>query len=1001
VSSVPPPLPADAIAVVGMAGRFAAAADVDELWQAVRDGRELITYYDRDDLVARGVPAEMVDHRDYVASRGALPDPLGFDAQFFGYSAREAELMDPQQRLLLETAWHTAEDAGLRPSAIPGRVGVFAATAPPTYTAAFPPPFGIDPMEVQLGNDTDFAAARISYKLGLDGPSIGVSTACSSGLTAVHLACQSLMNGDADTAFALAASVRLPADRGLLRAPGSILSGDGHCRPFAADADGTVEADGSAGVLLRRLDDALADGDRVYAVIVGSAIGNDGSDRVGFTAPGVEGQRRIIEAALRYADVRAVDVAYVEAHGTGTRLGDPVETRALAAVYGTADRAEPCRFGSLKSNLGHLNHAAGIAGLIKVVLSLKHCELAPSLHLGNGLNPELDLAGGRLRVQSHLEPWPATYPRRIAAVSSFGMGGSGAHVVVTAAPATQVPSHPSPGALEVLPLSARSPEALAAATADLAVWLARHPDADLRDVGHTLREGRTALPYRTVVVGRDHEEVIAALASARVPHQPVAGGDGTVLIFPGQGAEQPGMAATLYHSEPAFRRYLDNALDCLPADDRATLRMYLLDAEGGGSGTALAQPALFATEYAKAQCWEAAGLEVTGMIGHSVGEFAAACLAGVLSFEDAMRLVAARGRLVATTGPGAMLAVRLSPEQLRDRLRDQDGWDLAAHNADVECVLSGEAAVLDTIAGKLRSDGVGTMPLHVPHAFHSHRLDPVLAEFSALVDRVERCPPSRPYVSCVTGTWITGDQAVSVDHWVRHLRGTVRFAEAVRAALSAGTSTFVQLGPGRMATSHVKRARANAVVFVGDDHLPRPGVAQAWACGATVSWPATGRRIALPGYPFQRRTYVLGPAAAATATNRPPSARLQLTERFHAEALGPVAERVRPSAPAPTHPVTTRHPRPPMATPYRRAGDKLQAAIVDLLEELLNTDGIGVDDDFSELGWNSLLATTLASRIAADRKLDVDPHTVFDASTAARLATAIATLDGEPDQAQP
>jgi phthiocerol/phenolphthiocerol synthesis type-I polyketide synthase E len=883
-------LPADSIAVIGMAGRFAGAQDVDELWSALREGRELITRYERSDLLARGVPKTVVDHPDYVAARGALADPLGFDAQFFGYSAREAELMDPQQRLLLETAWHVAEDAGLRLSDLPGRVGVFTATAPPTYTATYRPLAGVDPMEIQLGNDSDFGASRISYKLGLDGPSIGVSTACSSGLTAVHLACQSLMNGDSDTAFALAASVRFPADRGLIRMPGSILSGDGHCRPFAADADGTVEADGSAGVALRRLEDALAEGDRIHAVIAGSAIGNDGSDRVGFTAPSVGGQRRILEAALRYADVTPAEVAYVEAHGTGTRLGDPIETRALAAVYGTADRAEPCRFGSLKSNLGHLNHVAGIAGLIKVVLSLTHGELPPSLHVGTGLNPDLDLANGRLMVQSRLEQWPTAYSRRVGAVSSFGMGGSGAHAVLVMA-LTVPPIADDLETPEVVPLSARSPEALSTAASRLASWIVDRPDLALADVGHTLREGRTSLPYRAVVVGRDRDQIVAQLGSVHVPRQPVAAVDGSVLVFPGQGAERAGMAAAAYSSDWRFREHLDETLDALPAAERAKLRSYLLDPQDAGHGTALAQPALLAVEYSQAQAWQAAGLEVAGMIGHSVGELAAASLAGVFSIADAMRLAAARGRLVAKSGPGAMLAVRLAPAELRKRLSSFDSWDLAAHNCDDECVLAGEPATIQAIGAALRADGIDFIPLEVEHAFHSRLLDPLLGEFAGHVAAAAPSAPRRPYLSCVTGTWITARQAMSVDHWVAHLRGTVRFVDAVRTALSDGNTVFVQLGPGRSAATNVRRLGASAIV--GDDHPPTSGVAHAWASGATVTWPAaTARKVTLPGYPFQRRDYVLGPASVAEPPGGPPSTRLSVSDWFLAETYGPAAPAV-------------------------------------------------------------------------------------------------------------
>ena len=970
-------LPDDAIAIVGMAGRFAAAEDVSEFWRALLEGRELITHYTRDDLLSRGVPESVLDHPDYVAARGAITDPLGFDAPFFGYSPREAQLMDPQQRLILETAWHIAEDAGVRPTEMRGRVAVFAATAPATYTRSFPPPADVDPLEVQLGNDVDFAAARISYKLGLDGPSVGVSTACSSGLTAVHLACQSLMSGDADTAFALAASIRFPADRGLIRIPGSILSGDGHCRPFAADADGTVEADGAAGVLLRRLDDAIADGDRIYAVILGSAIGNDGSDRIGFTAPGVDGQRKIIEAALRYAEVDPSQVAYIEAHGTGTRLGDPVETRALADTYGVPGRSEPARFGSLKSNTGHLNHMAGIAGLIKVVLSLESGQLAPSLHLDDGINPDLDLAEGRLQPQTRLEPWPAVASRRIAAVSSFGMGGSGVHMLVTTAPAAPPVAAPVDGREVLLPLSARSPEALAATVTGLSDWLKQNPDADLRDVAHTLHEGRTPMLYRTAVRARSATEAVQALATADTTRAPVDITGGTAVIFPGQGAEHPGAATRAYEQDAEFRRHLDACLDALPRGERGEVRSYLLDAAHPQRGTDIAQPALFAMEYARARCWQTAGLEWTAVFGHSVGEFAAACLAGVFAMEDAMRVVAARGRLISTTGPGAMLAMRLAPDELRERLAGVDGWDLAAHNAEDESVLSGTVDALAVVEAKLRSYGVSSLPVEVTHAFHSHLLDRVLAEYGEVIAGVTRHAPLRPLISCVTGTWITPEQATSVDHWVQQARGTVLFAPAVRTALDSGTSVFVQLGPGLMAASNLRRSQAQAVVVPGDEYTPQDGVGQAWARGATIRRPSSGRRIGLPGYPFEHRDYAFPTAVARGAGTE--------TETATASAA-------RPPVAVTSAYGTRRYPRPPLATLYRPAADALEARIIGLVEDELSTDGIGADDDFFELGWDSLLAIGLASRLSGDLGFEVDADVVYDAPTAALLATELERL---------
>lgn len=971
--------PDDAIAIVGMAGRFAAAESVPEFWRAILDGRELITFYTRDELLARGVPESMVDHPDYVPARGAVSDPLGFDAPFFGYSPREAQLMDPQQRLILETAWHIAEDAGIRPDEMHGSVAVFAATAPATYTRWFPPPAEVDPLEVQVGNDVDFAAARVSYKLGLDGPCVGVSTACASGLTAVHLACQSLLSGDSDTAFALAASIRFPADRGLIRVPGSILSGDGHCRPFAADAEGTVEADGAAGVLLRRLEDALADGDRIYATILGSAIGNDGSDRIGFTAPGVEGQRKIIEAALRYAQVDPAQVGYVEAHGTGTRLGDPVETRALAAIYGVPGRAEPARFGSLKSNTGHLNHVAGIAGLIKVVLSLESGQIPPSLHLESGVNPDLDLADGRLRAQDRLEPWPATFPRRIAAVSSFGMGGSGVHMLVTTPSATPPPVVAPSGAHQVLlPLSARSPQALASSVNALKDWFDRNPDANLRDVSYTLHKGRTPMLYRTAVLAGTVPGASRALATADITRAPVDIAGRTAVIFPGQGAEHPGAATRAYEEDVEFRRHLDACLDALPTGERAEVRSYLLDSAHPKLGTDLAQPALFAMEYARARSWQTAGLEWTAMFGHSVGEFAAACLAGVFSMEDAMRVVAARGRLVSTTGPGAMLAVRLAPKELSKRLAGIEGWDLAAHNADDESVVSGGIHPIAAVDAKLRSDGVSTLPVEVTHAFHSRLIDPALEEYREVIASVVRNGPSQPYISCVTGTWATAAQATSVDHWIQQVRGTVLFASAVRTALNAGTSVFVQLGPGLMATSNLRRSRAAAVVVSSDGYASQEGVGQAWARGATSRCRTDGRRIGLPSYPFEHREYSFA-AAVEPGINAPPV----------------VAPETSPDAQATASSRARRYPRPPMATTYRPPADALEARIIEFVEGELNTDGIGADDDFFELGWDSLLVMGLASRLSDDLGFKVDPDAVYDGPTAALLATKLEDLGAD------
>ncbi|GHE06683.1 polyketide synthase [Streptomyces alanosinicus] len=896
-----------------MSGRFPGAQSIDELWRALREGRELISFFDRRELLDLGVPAADVDDLGYVAARGALDAPLAFDASFFGYSAREAELMDPQQRLILETAWHVAEDAGCRLADIDGRVGVFAAAAPPTYLSVFQQPKEAGGLEIQLGNDTDFAASRVSYKLDLNGPSVSVATACSSGLAVVHLACQSLLSGDSDVALAVAASVRFPADRGLLRGADSILSPDGHCRAFGADADGTVEADGAVGVLLKRLEDAVDDRDHIYAVIRGSAMGNDGAHRVGFTAPGARGQQSVLAEALRFADVRPEDVGYVEAHGTGTPLGDPIEMRAMAGVYGTAERTEPCRVGSLKSNLGHLNHASGMAGLVKAVLCLRHREFVPTLHTDR-VNPELDLADGRLRIQREREPWPEAAVPRTAAVSSFGMGGTNVHMIVSEAPAVPASASGSrPAQAVILPLSARSGPALEEARARLAAWLRAHGDtASLADVAHTLQTGRTAFPHRAAVVCRTKDEAIAALDR---PAEPVLrpgsmNRDRVVaFLFPGQGAQRPGMARALYRSAPVFRAVLDECLEYARREPGLeSLRALLLDEDVPMDAelrrTALAQPALFAVEYAMARQWMAHGVLPGAMLGHSVGEFVAACVAGVFSAEDAMRLVARRGRLVQSVEPGGMSAVRLPEEEVSAALGELRGWEFSAYNAVDQCVISAPFGVLESAEEALRAHGAVTTRLKVSHAFHSRSVEPVLEQFAREVERTARHQPRYAYLTNVTGNWITPEEATSVDHWVRHLREPVRFGPALSTVKEALDPVFLHLGPGTSVGDLARGAGADQVVFGlgrGErEDTRQASLAALWTAGARIDWPSLAgpdsRRVSLPGYPFQRQVFALPLRGSAPAA--PPAAdseRLPVHRWFYAETWAPSVELPLPS----------------------------------------------------------------------------------------------------------
>ncbi|HEX2209901.1 MAG TPA: type I polyketide synthase, partial [Longimicrobium sp.] len=647
------------IAVVGMAGRFPGAPGVDALWANLRAGVESIRHFTDEELTAAGVPESLRTDPAYVPARGALAEVDRFDAAFFGFTPREAQVTDPQQRLFLEVAWEALEHAGYDAARVPGRVGVYAGTSMSSYylnllsrpdvTAA------AGEMAVHMGNDKDFLATRAAFKMGLEGPAVVVQTACSTSLVAVHLACQALLGGDCEMALVGGSAVVAHQHAGYLYQEGAIRSPDGRCRAFDAQARGTVGGSGVAVAALKRLEDALADGDTVHAVILGSAINNDGSAKIGFTAPRVEGQAAAIRAAHAAADVDPATITYVEAHGTGTELGDPIEIEALTRAFraGT-DRTGFCAIGSIKTNIGHLDVAAGIAGLIKTTLALRTGEIPPSLHFTRP-NPQIDFASSPFYVNTTLAKWtpPAGVPRR-AGVSSFGIGGTNAHVVMEQAPAV-APSPAPSRAEQLLVLSARTETALDAAARRLAAHLEQNPEQALADVAWTLQQGRRAFAHRRAVVARTHAEAAQALADVG---RGVAGRAGSeapaaVFLFPGQGAQYAGMARGLHEREPVFREELDRCAGIL----RPLLGLDLRDAIFSDDAdrlkqTALTQPALFAVEYAIAKQWMAWGITPESMIGHSVGEYVAACLAGVFSLEDALALVAERGRLMQSPALG-------------------------------------------------------------------------------------------------------------------------------------------------------------------------------------------------------------------------------------------------------------------------------------------------------------------------------------------------------------
>jgi acyl transferase domain-containing protein/SAM-dependent methyltransferase len=729
-------------------------------------------------------------------------------------------------------------------------------------------------MQVSIGGEKDHLTTRVAYKLDLRGPAVGVQTTCSTSLVAVCVACAALATGQCDMALAGGVSIVLPQRTGYLYREGGILSPDGHCRAFDARAAGAVGGSGAALVVLRRLDDALAAGDHVHAVIRGHALNNDGAVKVGYTAPSVEGQARVIEQALRMARFEPASIGYVEAHGTGTPLGDPIEVAALTQAFrvGT-DRLGFCGLGSMKTNVGHLDAAAGGAGLIKAALAVESGILPASLHFERP-NPALELDRSPFFVVARTRDWPDGARPRRAGVSSFGIGGTNAHVVLEEAP--EPPLQPPGGPAHLVALSARTEAALDRLTTRVAGHLRAHPELDAADVGFTLRAGRQELRHRRAVVCTDAAGAAAALTgetraavTGRTDSPPRV-----AFLFPGQGAQRAGMAAGLLAHCPAFGEELARcgSPELLAGSDVELRR------------TERAQPALFAVELALARLLRRWGVRPDAMVGHSVGEYVAACLAGVLSAEDAMRLVAARGRLMQRLPPGAMLAVTLPEADLRllaaDELAGGD-LDVAAVNAPAACVLSGADRAVAAAEERLRQAGVPCRRLEVSHAFHSAMMDPVRDDFLAEVGRVTLRPPSAPYLSNLTGDWILAEQATDPEYWWRHLRSTVRFGDALRAAAGEGDALLVEVGPGHalcgLARMQAGRSHAwTAVPALGqpgrtasDVHGVLEAAARLWTAGAAIDLAAVQvgerrRRVPLPTYPFERRLHrITGPAPAA------------------------------------------------------------------------------------------------------------------------------------------
>ena len=1015
------------VAIIGLAGRFPGASDVHQFWSNLANGVESITRLKDEELEAGD--ATLWSQPNFVRARGVLEGVDLFDANFWGMLPREAEITDPQHRVFMECAWQALEDAGYESASYPGAIGVFAGCSMNTYfllnlcsdrkfVDEFTRTYQVGSYPTLVGNHIDFLATRVAYKLNLRGPAYTMQCGCSTSLVAVCQACQSLVTYQSDMALAGGVSASFPQKRGYLYQPDGMASSDGHCRTFDAQAQGTVFGSGAAVVLLKRLDDAIADRDHIYGVIKGFALNNDGSAKVGFAAPGVEGQAQVIAMAQAAAGVSPESISYIEAHGTGTPLGDPIEIAAATKVFRATTKAKGiCAIGTAKTNVGHLDIAAGATGLIKTVLSLQHGQLPPTLHFERP-NPKLDLENSPFYVNTKLSEWKRKNGQPLrAGVSAFGVGGTNAHVIVEEAPTAKASL--SARELQLLVISAKTPCALDQAANNLAQHLKKHEDLNLADAAYTLQVGRSPFEHRRFVVAKDSVDAISALEAAgkskdcnpdraRKLRRPAV-----VFMFPGQGAQYCQMGAQLYGAETEFRKGVDECAEILkpllPKDLRDVMHPKADEAEDAARlmiSTSYAQPALFTIEFALAKLWMSWGIEPEAMIGHSIGEFVAACLGGVFSLADALRLVVKRGRMMEDQPSGSMLAVRLPEAQLRARLPLE--VSIAAINSAQLCVVSGPTPAVEELEQSLKKDGAMTRRLHTSHAFHSYMMDPVIDPFTEVVKKVSLGASSIPYVSGVSGAWITEEQTTNPRYWASHLREPVRFADGISSLASLDNAVLLEVGPGTTLSTLVLQhpaMKAGQTVInslpdvsrtASDTETLLTALGRMWVAGAQPSWASFHQgerlhRVSLPTYPFERKRYWISPTKSDAAT-KAASPGLEEAHLTAPSDLKPSNQFLDSTIPDPQSVNGSIAQSEVHMSRENERQERVQQKLLSMFEEL---SGIGVADldpaaSFMALGFDSLFLTQVTQEIQNRFGLKITFRQLLDQqSTVGALAAYI------------
>jgi acyl transferase domain-containing protein len=955
------------IAVVGMSCRFPGANDIESFWRLLVEGQENITFFD-DDKIPVNFDRACRNNKQYIRAKGLLSDTDLFDADFFGLSHQMAEVCDPQIRLFLEHSYKALENSGHVFYPNNDIVGAYAGMGRSLYLRnnILSRPDIIEKvgeLQIDLGNEKDFLATRLSHSLNLTGPSISISTACSTSLVAIILACHAIHRKECTIALAGGCEISIPLYRGHLHQEGSIFSCDGHCRPFDAAATGTTFSDGVGVVVLKKLSQALEDHNIIYAVIKGAAINNDGAKKVSYSAPGVDGQVNVIASAQKSADLPAETISYIETHGTATPLGDPIEIDSLTQAFRKAtNKTQFCAIGSVKSNIGHTGVAAGVAGFIKTTQMLYNKTLVPSLNFKEP-NPGIDFDASPFFVNTKLAPWKTNGAPRRAGVSSFGFGGTNAHVILEEAPPREMsgPSRP----FQMLPFSAKTESALSAAILNFKDFLTKNPETSLPDCAYTLQAHRTNYLFRRYIVCRTNQEARATITSedtssgnARTFSQR---SPSIVFMFPGQGTQYATMGAALYSREPAFRAAFDRCAAALRGAMGEDILDVLFSADPDAfeklKNTYYAQPALFTVEYALACLWQNWGLKPHALVGHSIGEFVAACVSGIMEVEGAAALVAARARLMSALPPGAMLSVRLPESEILPIL--PPNLSIAAVNSPVLCVVSGPLDAIEEFKTGREKKGVACRPLHTSHAFHSAMVDPIIPVFNAEVRKIRLSTPTIPIVSTVTGKLLTNNEATDPEYWTRHMRVTVRFSDAIKSSLdSEGASVFLEVGPRAtcvaLVNQHIRdRTRHHAVASLSDSaeqeseyHELINATGQLWIRGVPIDWGAfykDERRLQglLPAYPFDRQRYWIEPASPQ-AYNAPDN------------ALSPKKNDAQTTTPVDISPFKA---PPPAVT----VADTIRGMITESMGDVSGP--IDGSATFLQMGMDSLFLTQLSQRI--------------------------------------